>query len=404
MNLFGKKGIDTSYERDLFERRVRLVYPEKEAGVWLPSETMESIQRAREFSVTNVISGYEELLARIEELMAHIDSEMNGRAPFMALKALLVEKGYVKETIALENENSMIRDTARFELYTILYRLKKSITEQVDFQYTNYASQFIEGRSLEDLSLVENNSISYMAELENKQITSHVGHAHDEEEEIEDMEPIIRELNLLHITNGDIAYSHLNRQNDLRVLVDAIENNVYNYRELIGTNIESLIYSISGMENVEALKSNLLLSFQKLRQTHEKTKGQYGPISTNVEQSASEMALFEKKVKERATEDTVQWLYEQEEGVSESFDGLATLLVDGIKTSEKKYEEIHGSISQFYKSEAEFFAKQLQYTQDKQKYRLYFTLIEDIGVKASIDSKWVYEYLVSKGYEPVVDV
>lgn len=403
MTLFGKKGIDTSYERDLFERRVTLAYPEKEDSFWLPSNITEEIQRAREFSISNVIAGYEDLLERIVRVIDFIEKEKSSDSEFSLFIKSIETTGYSKETINIENKNSDIRSDTHYEIYSIASRLKQSISNQIDFQYDNYASQFIEGRSLENLRIAENNSISVLATNQALQYTD-INHEHDEESssgEAYDEELLaeeIRTASLMHITNGDISFSHLNRQADLEIIVERIETLLYYPNELIEGNIEHMMHTVFGFKNKEHLKTQLLVKFSDTRKKHENSKKKYTPVSAAVEAYGSEVAYLQKQIKEKSTEATTQWLYEVEPEVSESLDGLGELLVKGIRISEKQYETSNGSMTQFYKSESDYFATQLDFIQDKEKNRRYFSIIEDLEDKSSLDSEWVNNYLVSNGY------
>lgn len=409
MTLFGKKGIDTSYERDLFERKVTLAYPEKDNSVWLPSNITEEVQRAREFSVSNVISGYEDLLERIVRAINFIEKEKGSDPNFSLFIKSIDTTGYSKETIKIENDNSDIRSDIQYEIYSIARRLEKSISNQIDFQYDNYASQFIEGRSLEDLKLAENNSISVLAANQALLYTD-AHHSHDEEAssaELYDEEILateIRTASLMHITNGDISFSHLNRQADLEIIVERMETLLYYSNELIEGNMEHMIHTVFGFKDKEHLKTQLLIKFNDTRKKHENSKKKYAPVSTAVESYGSEVAFLQKQIKEKSTETTTQWLYEVEPEVSESLDGLGDLLVKGIRLSEKQYEQSNGSMTQLYKSECDYFASQLDFIQDKEKNRRYFSIIEDLEDKSSLDSEWVNDYLTSNGYKTSAEV
>ena len=411
MALFGKKGIDTSYERDLFERRVKLTYPEKDGGAWLPSDLMENIQRAREFSVSNVIGGYELLRERISVIMKHIESEMKNNGDFGKYKTLLETTGYKAEAIDVENANSEIRGHSFFELYGILFRLKHSIENQIDFQYNHYASQFIEGRSLEDLALAEENSISVLAQMQSDLYTDATDvHSHGNEDEIiqvnefEQKQVAIQRNSLMHITNGDISYSHLNRQADLEVIVNAIENLVYYAKEMLDGNIELMIQKLHALDNKNAVKVQLLSQFSNIKARHIGSKSKYKTISSDVELYASEAAYAHKKIKEGSTDPLMSWLVDQSEQESRSFDQLAGILVEGVVNSERTYEKMNGSMTQLYKSESNYFANQVDFIQDKEKIRLYFRIIEDLEDRISIDGEWILEYLVTNGYRSSAEV
>lgn len=407
MALFGKKGIDTSYERDLFERRVQLIYPEKDGGVWLPSDLMENIQRARTFSISSVIYGYDKLLERVISLMKHIEIKLNSNDNFNQMLMELQKSGYNTEVIKIENQHSDIRGIIDFEVYSILFRLKGSIEKQIDFQYNHYASQFIEGRSLEDLQLVEDNSISVLAQMQNDLYTGH--HHHHEDEEIlineeEKKQAIIQQTSVMHITNGDIAYSHLNRQADLDMIVTQLEHLIYHTKEMIEGNIELLIQKLYALQDKGSVKVQLLSSFANVRSKHEQSKGKYKTVSSDVEIYASEAAYTHKKIKENSTEKVMTWLAEQDEEESQSFDQLAKILVKGIVQSERTYEKTHGSMTQLYKSESIFFANQIDFIQEKEKIRLYFSIIEELEDNTNVDSKWIAEYLANNGYRASVKV
>lgn len=403
MSIYGNKGIDTSYERDLFERRVRLEYPEKSGNTWLPSSNEESIQRAREFSITNVINGYENLLERIQTMIRVIQMRNKDNFTFDKFQSELSINGYKSEAIKIENKNSDIRGSIDYELYGLLIRLYNSVSMQIDFQYDNYASQFIDNRSLEDLSLAENNSISLLASLESSLYGGYYEESHEnvEKTEILDMESQekqIRSLSLLHLTNGDVSFSHLNRQSDLEIIISLLEDLTYYSNELLGENVENLIMSVFSMENKEALKTQILVKFSSVRMEHEGNKGKYKGVADSVEKFASEATYIQKKIKEVSTEDTMQWLYTKDEEESEAFDGLAEILVGGITESEKTYEISNGSMTNLYKTESNYFASQIQYIQDKEKMRLYFRIIEDLEGKSTIDSEWIEGYLSINGY------
>ena len=276
---------------------------------------------------------------------------------------------------------------------------------QVKFQYDYYAPQFTEDRSLDSLIVEEHNSISDMVIKQNDFLHAVRESEHDEDsEDWDSMNKEIRKLSLLHETNGDIAFSHINRQSYLDVTVTRCEDLVYRHKEMVEGNMEHMIHAVNSMSNKEMLKTQLLIKFSDLKRQHAASKGQYSSYSEAIESYGSEVAYLQKNIKTAATEQTMSWLYEQEPTESRSLDELNELLVDGIEISEKMYESSNGSMTQFYKSEANFFVGQLNFIQEKQKIRLFFSIIEDLEDSREITTEWVENYLVSKGYGTSAEV
>lgn len=402
--VYGNRGIDTQYEREKIKYRPHLIYPDRESKYPMSDEAIVQISRAIDFSIGEVIVNYNKLIEKITELLNTIE-ERNPDDDFAEYLSVL-KKNELDKIIEAEKKHSDYYGAVDYEVYTILYFMRESIQKRVEFIDENYRT-LITSRTEEDEILEdEMSSINEWIKTEYDLAEAYEKVMHEEEDydihaKIEALEEKRRELEQFHTSLSDIAYVHQNRYHFFETLID-IANTLVNYSNtLIGDSVDVFIENLLSLGSLKNLEVHLMLQFKEFRRKLDALKNQYLLIDDEKEQFASEKQNFYHKVMLEANNEIKNWLYDQVEGVSETFDLFASIIVDSLKETKKTYDETLADLLNFYQTEANFYERQLNLIQKKEEIRQFARIIEDLEDADSIDPEWIQKYLEDKGYASI---
>jgi hypothetical protein len=405
--IFGGQGIDTPYEREKIDYDPKLEWPVKESTYRITDEVMLSLERTRDFQMTRAVMDYNLLISQIEELLKAIENR-NQNDKFRTYKVILETKSPIEVT-NFERENSGHLDTGDFEIYTILFRMKASLSKRVDFLSTHFLKQIAEEDDVELVAQKEQESIADWEKTEIELGAIYEDLAHDEEIRSDSNHPLNkqllilehkkRELENLHVSLADTSYVHRNRFMMFFDVVQQAATLIHQPQELINQNLNFFMFQVNEMKNFAAIKTHLLLSFRQMKDKHHGLKGKYLLVDDNKEEFISEKQYMYQQIKNNANDPIRTWLYDQEEEISGALDLFASLIVDSVERTHQQYDDSLADSLKFYKKEAIFYDQQISLLEKKEQIRLFFRIIEDLEDEKELSEEWVTEYLESNGYQ-----
>lgn len=418
--LYGKKGIDTPYEREKITYRPDIHFSKDSLREIIRPETQQSIERARTFTISQNLQEYDELIAEVEQMMKDLQAR-NAKASMDRLNTMLAQKQF-KEIMAFEKENSSYNQTGDYEMYAILYWMKDSMQTRRDFLDAQFRTQFTGETDIEKIQEAELQAINEWEQLEAQVIEGYKnlinydegdGHAHTHGIEDDSLTPngayvtyeILNTLEqrkrnreLLHVSLADTSYVHRNRYFMFLEIVERAKILVYQSNRLIDKNLKEMILSLQGLTNFSAPKSHLLLQFKKIREKHDAIKGRMMTIDDEKETFGSEKQYLYQQLEVKTVEPLKRWLYDQEENVSGALDTFSSYLVKSMRETHATYEETLADMLNFYKSESDFYDQQIIFLKEKEEIRKFYSILEDLEDVGQIRGEWVDEYLRANGY------
>jgi hypothetical protein len=406
--LYGNKGIDTKYEHELITYRPDLSFSRDDINVLVRPEVQQSIERSKTFTISHNLSEYDELIAEVNTMLEDIKAR-NQQSSIEKLHSMLSDR-QTKEIIAFERNNSGYQQTGDYELYSLLFNMKESMSTRRDFIDEKYRTQITSETDIEKIQEAELSSISGWEQLEAGVIQGYKNLAEvDEEDSFEDpsylsyerleqMDKQKRNKELFHTTLADTSYIHRNRYFMFLEIVEKAKILTYQSNSLVDSNLKDLILSLSDMSNVSGAKAHMVLQFRKIRDKHDSMKGRMMTIDDEKETFASEKGYMYQQLESKTIEPIKTWLYDQEEGYSGSLDKFSSIMVNSIKESRNNYEETLADMLNFYKSEADFYEQQIHFMKEKEEIRKFYRILEDLEEAGQIGGEWVEEYLKANGY------
>lgn len=412
--LYGKKGIDTPYEREKITYRPHIQYSKEDIHKIVRPEILQSIERARTFTITHNLSEYDELIAEVDQMLKDIESR-NTSDLIARLKTMLTDRQY-KEVINFERQYSGYNKTGDFELYVLLSNMKESMQVRRNFLDDKFRTQLTSETDIQKIEEAELKSIDDWEQLEAKVVEGYknLNHDHDEDdvqesllsvnnaqlslEQIELLEKRKRNKELLHTSLADTSYIHRNRYFMFMTIVEKAKILVYQSSSLIDNNLKSFILTLNELPNLSAPKSHLILQFRKLRDKHEAIKGRMMTIDDEKETFASEKQYMYQQLETKTMEPMKNWLYNQDDSYSGALDIFSQYMVNSMKDTRSTYEQTLADILNFYKSEADFYDQQITFLKNKEEIRKFYSILEDLEDVEQIRGEWVEEYLKVNGY------
>ncbi|MGV7000191.1 hypothetical protein ACWA2C_16010 [Priestia megaterium] len=416
--LYGGKGIDTPYEHDKITYRPQVKYTKKGIYELIRPEIKQSIERARTFTVSQILSDYDELIAEIDELLVDLAAR-NSVELLEKLKTMLSQKQF-KDIIAFERGQSGYNQTGDFELYSLLYNMKQSLQVRRDFIDEKFRTQFTSETDIEKIEEAELASIEQWEQLEARVMDTYSAMTeldnHDDEdfplqdeslsvnmdelnyESLESLESQKRNSELLHTSLADTSYVHRNRYFMFLNVIEKAKILIYNAGSLIDDNLKDFIMSLNDMSDFTAAKSHLILQFKSIRDKHEGLKGRMMTIDDEKENFGSEKQYLYQQLEVKTIEPLKSWMYQQEDSYSGALDKFSQYMVNSMKESRTVYEGTLADMLNFYKSESDFYEQQINFLKDKEEIRRFYSILEDLEGADRITNTWVDEYLKVNGY------
>lgn len=417
MSEYGSKGIDTEYERGKVNYQPKIQYPKKEYVRTLSPETMLLIERSKEFTISQALIDYDDLIHRIHELMGEIQTRFN-REVLSQFERALQEMNW--DTVRkLEDEYGDHRGTSDLEIYTILYFMGRSCERRREFLDQHFRTQITTETDMEDIKEKELEKIEAWLEteyesqrLEDELFQLYAEEDHDEEivdekieqqiallqQKIEDMDIEKREKRVFHTTLADTGYIHRNRTALFFELLDQISVIVQSPEALMQDNMEDFIFRIGDFPDYSLMVSYLILRFRSIKDQHNRLKGKYILIEDSKEDYISEQQWFYQQIESKANEKLYNWLYNQDIESETVMDEFLQILAYSIKETKEKYDVSNQDILKFYQMEASFYNEQISLIRKKEKIRQFIKIIEELKDAEHIDDKWVSEYVKANKY------
>jgi hypothetical protein len=402
--VFGGKGIDTPYERELIDPEIHIDLPEKTSSYQILPDTLNMIERSREFRLSKALMDYRDLLQQIQDLLSKLEQRNSTQAFKDFIMMLSSGNKTFHELLAIENQNSGYKDTSDFELYAMLFRMGKSIETRIEFLDKYFRTQLTSETDPEIIEQEEIASILEWEKTENELVEYYLQLSHepdediDIEKEIQRLERKKRQYERLHNTLADTSFIHRNRY---KMFVDVIEQAamlIDNPKSLIDGEMGYFIKQLSNFNDLKAVKTHLILLFRQYKEKHQALKGKYMLIDDMKETFLSEKHYLLQRISRDSIDPIRNWLYEQSESTSRALDIFANLMVNSIERSKQQYEDSITDILKFYRKEAVFYHQQMAYIQKKEEIRLFLRIIEDLEEVNEISDEWIDEYLKVNGY------
>ncbi len=411
--LFGNKGIDTNYEREIINYKPNLSVPKKDRFFRIDPSIVQKIIRAEDFTITKTLLQYDELIQQINDLLAILDNR-NKTKDFMDYKKVL-EIGKLKDIIVQENKLSDIRSTLDVESYTVLYRMKLSCEKQRAFLDQHYRNQITDTT---DISLIEKKELEMIGEwvqaehdfndlVDNMDQLEEEMHDHDEEEgssetsyleqEIYDQDILKQNKMMLHDSLADTSYVHTNRYYMFKEIINQFQFIIEDASIIMKSDMHEMIKQIASMTDREALIAHLIYAFSGLKKDMDTLKGQYSLSDDNKEAFIAKQQWFYQQLESKSSSSVKNWLYNQNDS-SESMNALANILVGSLEKSTKKYNSSVVDMSRFYQQEVIFYNNLLTLIQKKQENRIFLRILEDLQEIKNISNEWITSYLSVNGY------
>jgi hypothetical protein len=401
---FGDKGIDTPYERELIDPEVNIEFPEKTSEYQILPDTLNMIERSREFRLSKALMNYQELYDEIQALLSKIEERNSNDSAFKEfVQALQTSSKNIYELLEIENQHSGHTDSGDFELYGMLFRMGKSISVRMTFLDQYFRTQLTDKTNIDEIEQAELDSISEWEKKENEiaaiylELSDEIDEA--AETEINKLEEEKRVYERLHTTLADISFIHQNRYLMFSEVVQQAKILVEHPTSLIDGDMRYFLKQLSMLPDLSTAKIHLLLLFRQYKEKLQSLKGKYAFIDDMKETFLSEKHYLFQRITRNATDPIRKWLYDQIESASRTLDIFASLMVNAIKRSKEQYEDSMMDLLKFYRKEAVFYYEQIAYLQKKEQIRLFLRIIEDLQETSEITDEWIEEYVKANGYE-----
>lgn len=401
--LFGQKGIDTPYERELIDHNPQIEFPQKKSTYQISRDTFLTIERSKEFLISQAILDYQELVNRLDDLLVTIEKRTHTDT-LQALKERLANKKF-HDVMEMENEITSYDVTGDYEVYTILYRMRDSAYTRMEFLSGNYRTQFTEETDSDLATEAELNAIMEWekAELDLNEAYEEVSHdtelANELEGKLKMLENRREALSSLHTTLADTAYIHKNRYVMFEDIINQAESLVNHPQMMISGNVRTLMDQLVVMKNLGAMQAHLILTYRVAKDQHNALKGKQLMVDDQKEQFASEKSFFYQQLKTNTVTPLRDWLYEQEEDLSDSLDLFAGIMVESIDKTSKQYDSTLADLLNFYQNETVFYDQQMTFLQKKEQIRLFLSILKDLEETEEVTDEWADEYLRVNGYD-----
>jgi len=401
--LFGKKGIDTEYEREFFETPPHLEFHARILNAPLFPDVKQNIVRAKDFTVSKSIMDYQSLIDRIQKLL-DILQDRNLSNEFQVLLGLLSNEPPPMNDIIQHEEqyNTIAQDNGDLELYTILFRVKNTLNKRVNFIMDYLKNQFSSADEVKKIEEDELVSIQKWFEKEVQLSNFYHEMAHDEDAtdgEVKNIEKEAKKLEGMHTTLADISYVDRNRYLMLEEVVNMGEAIVLYPENFIKKDLHMLLDQLAKFPDLRIFKSHLLFSFKQVKDEHKKIKHQFVLMDEAKELFISEKQYFYQKFKSNTSYELREWLYTQQEEFSEALDKFAGYMVESIKNVEDYFSKTLTDLIKYYRQEAIFYYKQMELLRKKEEIRRFYKIIEDLRDIGQIDADWIDRYLEVNGYQ-----
>jgi hypothetical protein len=409
--LYGNKGIDTPYERKQITYLPELNYNKRDLNEILRPETKQAIERARTFTINQNLSEYDELIADIDQVLKDLEAR-NDKGLIGKLKEMLSQKQF-KEIIAFEREQSGYSQTGDFEIYSLLYNMKDSMSVRRDFLDDRFRTQITNETDIEKIQEAEESAIGEWEQLEAKVLESYKTLTESDSDQDDSHSTSVQDLNyevldklekqkrnkeLLHTSLADVSYIHRNRYFMFMEIVEKAKTLVYQSNSLIDKNLKDFVLSLQDMGGYSAPKAHLILNFRKVKEKHEGLKGRMMTIEDQKETFASEKQYLYQQMEVKTIEPLKSWMYQQQDNHSESLDMFSQYMVNSMTDSRKTYEKTVADMLNFYKSESDFYEQQIYFLKNKEEIRKFHSIFKDLEGVKQIQVDWVDEYLKANGY------
>lgn len=401
--LFGQKGIDTPYERELIDHNPQIEFPQKKSTYQISRDTFLTIERSKEFLISQAILDYQELVDRLDDLLVTIEIRTHTDT-LEALKERLANKKF-HDVMEMENEITSYDVTGDYEVYTILYRMRDSAYTRMEFLSGNYRTQFTEETDSDLATEAELNAIMEWekAELDLNEAYEEVSHdtelANELEGKLKMLESRREAVSNLHTTLADTAYIHKNRYVMFDDIINQAEALINHPQMMISGNVRTLMDQLIVMQNLGAMQAHLILTYRVAKDQHNALKGKQLMVDDQKEQFASEKSFFYQQLKTNTVTPLRDWLYEQEEDLSDSLDLFAGIMVESIDKTSKQYDSTLADMLNFYQNETVFYDQQMTFLQKKEQIRLFLSILKDLEETEEVTDEWADEYLRVNGYD-----
>lgn len=412
-DIFGQRGIDTSYERSQINYRPDVKLPKKDRFFRIDPSTAQKIKRSEDFTITSALTGYAELVERIAALLQVIDSR-NQTKDFATYKAAL-KSGKQDSIIAQEDILCGPRGSGDAELYTILYRMKASCELQQTFLDNHYRNQITDNSDLEAVANAESSMIDQWVQAEQSfnELTDQIQdayseeHSHEEdtentniasmEKEIYNQDVARKQMETLHVSLADTSFVHRNRYVMYSQMIDQFQFLIADPTIVMKDDLKEMILQLNTLADKSSAAAYIMLSFRTVKDKLTSLKGQYALIDDQKEAYVSKQQWFHQQLESKSGTGIKNWLYNQSES-NESMNALAEIMVGSLLESKKQYDSSVTDMTRFYQQEAIFYSQQYQLIQKKEEIRRFLRILEDLQEVGEITDEWASEYLEANGY------
>ncbi|WDI05146.1 hypothetical protein PUW25_25395 (plasmid) [Paenibacillus urinalis] len=412
-DIFGQRGIDTSYERNQVNYRPDLKMPKKDRFFRINPATVQKIIRSEDFTITSVLKGYSELVERMNVLMKMIE-DRNQTPSFFEYKGIL-ESGDQSRIIEQEDILCGPRASGDAEIYTILYRMKASCSMQFEFVDGHYRTQITGNAEVSAVEESEANMINQWIEAEQvfNRLTDEIQSAYSDEEnheeditnstisslerQIYDQDLTRQQMEALHVSLSDTSYVHRNRYAMYSQLLDQMQFLITNPAVVMKDDLKGMILQVAPLADKSSVAAYVLLSFRNIKDKLTSLKGQYALIDDQKESFVSKQQWFYQQLESKSGVGVKNWLYNQSD-TNESMNALAEIIVGSLSQSKNQYDSSITDMTRFYQQEAIFYSQQYQLIQKKEEIRRFLRILEDLQEASNIDEEWAISYLETNGY------
>lgn len=406
-SLFGGKGIDTKYERSLIYYRPLLSYLREYQPLMPEVEVNQDIERAERFPVYQIVYDYNELLDEIENMFILIRNKV-AKEKIDEIEMHFKNKSYNK-IFDFENSVENINQYNYLEYYTMGLFIKESIQFRLDEVIDKYVKQYTDEVDPEKIKEAEEVSIEEWKQLEQKSmsieedyekglisVSSSDEYAYDDvlAELVNDLETMKQDKYDLHTTLADLGYIHRNRYFMMLHIIDSLYSLVESIQSLVPNDIENLIYAFDkNKSKLNSIKAHLLIQYKNAKEQHSLAKGQYTNYVSKKETLANDKQYFYQQVVNNTKNDLMDFVYANINDESDSVQMMNEIIVGSMVESNDNYNNVLAEIFNFYKEEANFYQEMLLKIQAKEKIKVLYRIIEDIGEVSVLTKEWIANYV-----------
>lgn len=375
--LLGKKGIDTAYEESLLpsEPTFRRIPPISHATEG-ENEGIQAFERAEDFSLTNTLLGYDEVVKIATEYQGFVLKRLENTEIIQAesqIEGWLLAKGQV-----LSAEGW-------------LYGLLEIIRGRAEIANQELKEQFLIGENLTMAEIEQGEAKSIQNWKALLGIVEQEGHPR-EEPEIDTKE--LASVSGLHRQIADLGVIHINRVEDMLEILELVEQECVSPEATIRDGISYLATFLESISSTAALAQVKAVQQKRINELLQLLKG---GTQVNLERIKALHESQDQSFRMRNSYEAniLNPLMEMTDGVSQAMDSFADILMESAEDASIASGQGQAALLQVFKSEREWLGRMFAKAVDLADTAHFVHILADLSINQASDAQEIESRLLN---------